>query len=59
LGPIINDEYQYSIITTPTGGSMWTLVRDLDNYDDETIVKHLEDYEFKYVDIKQDNCEYI
>lgn len=60
LGPIENDEYQFSIITTPSGGSMWTLVRDLDNYDDETIVKYLDDYEFNYVSIKQDNdCKYV
>jgi hypothetical protein len=39
---------------------MWTLVRDLENYDDEAIVKYLDDYEFKYVDIKHDNdCKYV
>ena len=39
---------------------MWTLVRDLENYDAEAIVKYLDDYEFKYVDIKQDNdCKYV
>lgn len=60
LGPVENDEYQFSIITTPSGGSMWTLVRDLENFDDETIVKYLDDYEFKYVDIKQDEyCKYV
>tara|TARA_B110000305_G_scaffold211604_1_gene246109 strand:- start:592 stop:1101 length:510 start_codon:yes stop_codon:yes gene_type:complete len=58
LGPVENDEYQFSIVTAPSGISMWALVRDLENYDDEAIVKYLDEYKFKYVSIKQDDCKY-
>ena len=30
LGEIKDDQYQYSIITTPSGISLWVLVRDID-----------------------------
>jgi lipocalin len=61
LGEVKNNEYQYSIITTPSGISLWVLVRDidtyLDNYDDE-VKQFLADYNYKYVTIKQDGCNY-
>lgn len=58
LGPVENDEYQHSIVTSPSGKSMWALVRDLNNYDDEAIVQYLDENEFKYVEIEQNDCVY-
>ncbi len=59
LGEIINNEYQYSIVTTPSGISVWVLVRDLDiyykYYDDEVKI-FLDNYNFKYITISQDEC---
>ena len=47
LGEVIDDEYQYSIITTPSGISLWVLVRDIDTfyelYDDE-VTDFLQEY---------------
>jgi len=60
LGEVIDDEYQYSIITTPSGISLWVLVRDIDTfyelYDDE-VTDFLQENNFIYTTIKQDNCE--
>ena len=60
LGEVIDNEYQYSIITTPSGVSLWVLVRDIDTfyelYDDE-VTDFLQEYNFMYTTIKQDNCE--
>lgn len=59
LGEVVNNQYQYSIVTAPSGVSLWVLVRDLDTYykyyDDE-VKNFLDDYEFKYITISQDNC---
>jgi lipocalin len=62
LGEVLNDEYQYSIITTPSGISLWVLTRDIDyfydNYDEE-VTQYLYDNNFKYETIVQDdNCKY-
>lgn len=60
LGEVIDDEYQYSIITTPSGVSLWVLVRDIDifyeSYDEE-VRDFLDEYNFIYTTIKQENCE--
>jgi lipocalin/C1A family cysteine protease len=60
LGEVIDDEYQYSVITTPSGVSLWVLVRDIDtfyeNYDEE-VRDFLDEYKFIYTTIKQDNCD--
>jgi lipocalin len=60
LGEIVNDEYTYSIITVPSGISLWVLARDVDTfmeyYDDE-VNDFLEEYGFKYVPISQEFCE--
>jgi lipocalin len=63
LGEIMNDQYQYSIITTPSSISLWVLARDikyfLENYDKE-VIEFLEKYNYKYVTIKQDDtCRYV
>jgi lipocalin len=61
LGEIVNDEYQYSIITTPSGISLWVLARDVDTfftkYNDE-VVEFLTKYNFYYTLINQQNCDY-
>jgi lipocalin len=62
LGEVKDEQYQYSIITTPSGVSLWVLVRDIDvfleNYDEE-VREFLEDNNYKYVAIEHDeNCVY-
>jgi len=62
LGEVKDGEYQYSIITTPSGVSLWVLARDINsffvNYDAE-VLQYLEENNFKYVEIDHDeNCVY-
>jgi len=59
LGEEINNQYQYTIITTPSGISLWVLVRDIKMFMElynQEVIDFLEKYEFKYIDVKQDNC---
>lgn len=61
LGEVVNNEYQYSIVTTPSGMSLWVLVRDIDTFYklyDREVRQFLEQYQFLYTTIKQDNCGY-
>jgi len=63
LGEAINEQYQYSIITVPSGISLWVIARDVktfyEKYDKE-VKKYLYDNNFKYVEIVQDDtCEYF
>jgi len=57
LGEERNGQYQYSIVTTPSGISLWVLARNVDlfmrNYDAE-VRAFLEAGEYKYVTIEQD-----
>ena len=57
LGEEKNGQYQYSIITTPSGISLWVLARNVDvfmrEYDAE-VRAFLEAGEYKYVTIEQD-----
>ena len=57
LGEVKNDQYQYSIITTPSGISLWVLTRNVDvftrEYDAE-VKQFLDAGEYKYVAIEQD-----
>jgi lipocalin len=59
LGEVVDNQYQYSIITTPSGISLWVLTRYLNSfyklYDDE-VTEFLDDYNFNYVTISQDGC---
>ena len=59
LGEILNDQYQYSIVTAPSDISLWVLTRDLDtfykSYDDE-VIQFLDEYDFNYITISQDGC---
>ena len=60
LGEVKDDQYQYSIITTPSFISLWVLVRDattFSNLYDAEITEYLNQYEFKYVTVSQENCE--
>jgi lipocalin len=61
LGEIKNNQYQYSIITTPSGISLWVLVRDIDTffelYDTE-VTEFLNQHNFKYTSVSQENCNY-
>jgi lysozyme C len=61
LGEFKDNQYQYSIVTTPSGISLWVLVRDLDTfftlYDSE-VQDFLMQNGYKYVEIKQENCNY-
>jgi lipocalin len=57
LGNIINEEYQYSIVSVPVGNSLWVLARNVadffDNYDDD-VISFLDEYDFRYVKVEQD-----
>jgi apolipoprotein D and lipocalin family protein len=63
LGEVINQQYQYSIISVPSGISLWVLARDINdfykNYDEE-VRQYLDDNNFKYETIVQDDkCVYF
>ena len=59
LGEIVDNQYQYSIITVPSGVSLWVLTRDLTKfyelYDDE-VSDFLNNYNFRYITIEQTDC---
>jgi lipocalin len=59
LGEVVDNQYQYSIITTPSGISLWVLTRDLNSfyklYNDE-VTEFLDEYNFNYITISQDGC---
>lgn len=61
LGEIKDNQYQYSIITTPSGISLWVLVRDtktfFESYNTE-VIEFLNKYNFKYTSVSQTNCNY-
>jgi lipocalin len=59
LGEVKDDQYQYSIITTPSFISLWVLVRDATTFHlyDAEITEYLNQYKFKYVTVSQENCE--
>jgi len=59
LGESKNSQYQYTIITTPSYISLWVLVRDLTNFSelyDAEITDFLNQYDFRYVPVSQNNC---
>jgi len=60
LGEIVDDQYQYSIITTPSGISLWVLTRDVDRFNklySEEVTNFLNTNNFKFVSIKQNDCQ--
>ena len=60
LGEVSNQQYQYSIVTTPSGISLWVLARNVDvflrNYDSE-VRAFLDAGSYKYVVIEQDRLQ--
>jgi len=59
LGEIKNNQYQYSIITTPSGISLWVLVRDIDIFFElynKEVLEFLDMYNFRYEPVEQSNC---
>lgn len=61
LSEVKDNQYQYSIVTTPSGISLWVLVRDVAEFMqlyDEEVKTFLEQYQFKYRSVPQDNCNY-
>lgn len=59
LGEIVDNQYQYSIITIPSGISLWVLVRDINvfmKYYNKEVLDFLEQYNFKYTLVNQENC---
>jgi lipocalin len=63
VGEVIDEQYQYSIITVPSGISLWVLARDINNFYenyDKDVKQYLNDNNFKYETIVQDDtCEYF
>jgi lipocalin len=57
LGEVRNQQYQYSIVTTPSGISLWVLARNVEiflrEYDAE-VRAFLDAGSYKYVTIEQD-----
>jgi lipocalin len=61
LGEVKNNQYQYTIITNPSGISLWVLARDVSdfmNLYNEEVLEFLNEYNFKYNLVSQDNCVY-
>jgi hypothetical protein len=61
LGEVVDQEYSYTIITTPSYISLWVLARNstafFELYDKE-VVAFLDQYHFKYTVVSQTNCLY-
>ena len=61
LGEIKDNQYQYSIITIPSGISLWVLVRDIDVFMElynKEVIDFLNQYDFKYTNVLQESCDY-
>ena len=61
LGEIKNEQYQYSIITTPSYISLWVLVRDINTFFElynKEVIDFLDTYNFNYEIVSQTNCNY-
>ncbi len=59
LGEVKDNQYQYTIITNPSGISLWVLTRNVDEFKklyDKEVVDFLEQYNFKYEPVSQDDC---
>jgi lysozyme C len=60
LGEIVDNQYQYSIITVPSGISLWVITRDVDKFNElysKEVQQFLNEYNFKYVSIEQTDCQ--
>ena len=72
LGEVVDNQYQYSIITTPpvlgrkpegldlpSSISLWVLVRDIETFMElynKEVIEFLEEYNFKYTTVIQEDC---
>lgn len=60
LGEVIDNQYQYSIVTVPSTISLWVLTRDVKlfytKYNTE-VVDFLQEEGFRFVTVKQVNCK--
>ncbi len=62
LGELKDNQYQYSIITTPSAISLWVLTRDVDMFMqlyDKEVRKFLDEYNFIYRPVQQTNCNVL
>ena len=60
LGEIVDEQYQYSVIITPSGISLWVLTRDVERFNEfyaNEVTDFLDANNFKYVSIKQTDCQ--
>ena len=60
LGEIIDNQYQYSIVTSPSGISLWVLTRDVEKFNElysDEVKEFLDANNYKYVSIKQTDCQ--
>jgi lipocalin len=60
LGEIVDDQYQYSIVSVPSGISLWVLTRNVKKFNEEydaEVRDFLDTHEFNYVPIIQTDCE--
>lgn len=60
LGEIVDNQYQYSIVSVPSGISLWVLTRNVEKFKslyDTEVCEFLDTYHFKYVSINQENCQ--
>ncbi len=61
LGEVVDDQYQYSIITTPSKISNWIITRNISNFYekyDKEVTNYLNENNYDFVKIDQDNCQY-
>ena len=59
LGETVDNQYQYSIITTPSGISLWVLTRNIEQFNElysVEVKEFLDKNYFNYISIKQDDC---
>ena len=59
LGEVMNNQYQYSVVTSPFGVTLWVLARDVDVFKEkyeQEVVEFLEEQNFWYEEISQENC---
>lgn len=60
LCEVVDNQYQYSIITTSSGILLWVLTRDIDKFNElysVEVKKIIDEYNFKYVQINNDDCK--
>jgi apolipoprotein D and lipocalin family protein len=62
LGEIVNDQYQYSIITVPSQISLWVITRNVQNFYEKyakSVLIFLDEQKYRYETILQnENCTY-